>query len=66
MLSLEGIFLVGCMLYMLRLVVLAIVAGIRRVIGDYRYQLYEDVTTILDEDGNLADWYTSPDYSVGS
>ena len=54
------------MLYMLRLVVLAIVAGIRRVIGDYRYQLYEDVTTILDEDGNLADWYTSPDYSVGS
>jgi len=66
LLSLEGIFLFGGMLYGLKLVFQLIVAGIRRVIGDYRYQLYEDVTTILDEDGNLADWYTSPDYSVGS
>ena len=54
------------MLYGLYLMVQAIRAGLRRVIGDFRYNLYEDVTTILDEDGNLADWYTSPDYSVGS
>ena len=66
MLSLEGIFLSCGMLYGLYLMVQAIRAGLRRVIGDFRYNLYEDVTTILDEDGNLADWYTSPDYSVGS
>jgi len=34
--------------------------------GNMMYALNEDATTILDDEGNLADWYTSPDYSVGS
>ena len=38
----------------------------RVLFGNMMYALNEDTTTILDEDGNLADWYTSPDFTVGS
>ncbi len=38
----------------------------RVLFGNMMYALNEDTTTILDEDGNLAEWYTSRDFTVGS
>lgn len=66
MLSIPGILLVLGMLYGFWLIGQLLGELARVLFGNMMYALNEDATTILDEEGNLADWYTSPDYSVGS
>lgn len=66
MLSIQGILLVLGALYGFWLIGQLLGELARILFGNMMYALNEDTTTILDAEGNLADWYTSPDFTVGS